>query len=224
MSPSSDAVLLQLDHATRGAVKDFSLSLKAGETVKMIVGSREQRDDLLAMVSGLQRPTGGRVLLFGEDLAELPESAFLERCGQMGIVSEDGGLISNLKAWENLTLPASFHRGEPPESLEARVSGLARRLGIATGALAGMMGQLPDRLTALERRQVALMRAALMKPVWWVFDFIHAGLERSAGELMLKAAATLGEEAEAVLYLCQDDNVSAKIRADRTVRLGAEEE
>lgn len=223
MSRSSDApMLLRLDQVARGSLAPVSFSLAAGETVKVIAESRDMADELIGVISGQLLPTTGRLELFGEDAASLSEAARLGLHTRIGFVPENGGLISNLKAWENLILPASFHLDAAPDDLESKVSALAKRLGITTAALAEMLGKLPDRLTLAERRQVALMRAALMKPSLFIHDFLHVGLDRAAGEAMLKAAAAASEPAEGTLYLCPDDAVSARITADRTVRLGAE--
>ena len=223
MSRSSDrAVVLRLERVARGPLAPVDLVLAAGETAKIIVESRAVADELFGIVTGELLPAGGRFELFGQDPAALPEPARLALLARAGFVPEDGGLISNLKAWENLILPATYHRGDAPAALESRVSALVKRLGIPAAALASLLGKLPDRLTLAERRQVALLRAALMKPSLLVCDYLHAGLDRAAGEALLKAAATVAEPAPAILYLCPDDAVSARISADRSVRLGAE--
>lgn len=224
MSRSSDRpMLLRLDRVARGSLEPVSFSLAAGETVKVIAESRDMADELIGIISGQLLPTTGRLELFGEDVTSLSEVARLGLHTRIGFVPENGGLISNLKAWENLILPATFHLDATPDELEGKVSALARRLGIPAAALAEMLGKLPDRLTLAERRQVALMRAALVKPSLFIHDFLHAGLDRAAGEAMLKAAATASEIAAGTLYLCPDDAVSARITADRTVRLGVGE-
>jgi predicted ABC-type transport system involved in lysophospholipase L1 biosynthesis ATPase subunit len=222
MSPSSDGDgLLRLERVTRGALGPVSFTLAAGETVKVIAGSREAAEELLGILGGQFLPGSGRVELFGQETAALPEGDRLALLTRVGFVPENGGLISNLKAWENLVLPATYHREETPAGLESRVSALGKRFGIPAAALAAMLGKLPDRLSVLERRQVALLRAALMKPSLYVFDYLHAGLDRAAGESLLAAAGVAGSAA-GVLHLCPDDAVSARISADRSVRLGAE--
>jgi predicted ABC-type transport system involved in lysophospholipase L1 biosynthesis ATPase subunit len=223
MSRSSDGrLLLRLDRIARGSLRPVSFSLAAGETIKIIAESRDMADELIGILGGQFLPTAGRLEIFGEEAAFLSEAARLALHARLGLVPEHGGLISNLKAWENLILPATFHHDVAPDELEGKVSALARRLGIAPDALAAMLGKLPDRLTMVERRQVALMRAALMKPSLYIYDHLHAGLDRAAGEAMLKATTAASETADGTVYLCPDDAVSARITADRTVRLGAE--
>lgn len=223
MSRSSDRdIVLRLDRVVRGPLGPVDLILSAGETAKVIVESRAVAEELFGILAGQLLPASGRIELFGQDPAALSEPARLDLLARVGFVPEDGGLISNLKAWENLILPATYHRGESPAALESRVSALAKRLGVPAASLATLLGKLPDQLTLAERRQVALLRAALMKPSLLVCDFLHAGLDRAAGEALLKAAATVAEPAPAILHLCPDDAVSARISADRSVRLGAE--
>ncbi len=215
-------MLLRLDQVARGSLAPVSFSLAAGETVKVIAESRDLADELIGILCGQLLPTAGRLELFGVDVATMAEATRLGLHARIGFVPEDGGLISNLKAWENLILPVTFHREATPGELEGKVSALAKRLGIPAAALTSMLGKLPDRLTLAERRQVALMRAALMKPSLFIHDHLHAGLDRAAGEAMLKTAAEVSEAADGAVYLCPDDAVSARITADRAVRLGVE--
>ena len=84
------------------------------------------------------------------------------------------------------------------------------------GDLRALMGKLPDRLTALERRLVALVRALLPEPELLVYDFLTSGLDAGAADRLLRLTQRLhGEKPGRVsVYLCPDDAASETIRAD----------
>src|SRR3989344_3431908 len=129
---------------------------------------------------------------------------------------EQGGPISNLKAWETILLPAWYHRKLGAAVAEPRVLALLREADPDIGDLRALMGKLPDRLTALERRLVALVRALLPEPELLVYDFLTSGLDAVAADRLLGLTQRLhGEKTGRVsVYLCPDDAASETIRAD----------
>jgi len=137
-------------------------------------------------------------------------------------VAEDIASQVFLKAWENLLLPAAYHQGLNADAVEARVVALWREADPDGADLRETMGKLPDRLTAFERRMVALIRALLPQPDLLVYDFLSSGLDAgSAARLYALTQRFHGEKPGRVsVYLCADDAASAKLPADVTLRLG----
>jgi phospholipid/cholesterol/gamma-HCH transport system ATP-binding protein len=96
---------------TKGPVRDLSFNFESGGTAKILFDSEDRKNILFGLLAGLQRPEAGRILFFGEDLFAHEENERLALFRRIGVVPAHGGLISNLKAWENLLLPAWYHRG-----------------------------------------------------------------------------------------------------------------
>jgi phospholipid/cholesterol/gamma-HCH transport system ATP-binding protein len=94
---------------------------------------------------------------------------------RVGAVSREVGLIANLNAWENISLPAAYH-GVPPL---AEVAGLAgevlERFGAEPDAF---LARLPDELDTLGRRLAAFVRLLVTAPELALFDDIGEGLSR----------------------------------------------
>lgn len=108
----------------------------------------------------------------------------------VGVVSDEGGFIGNLKVWENLVLPLAYAGGSAfqsagngaLEALESRSEALFRELGVLRARFAEICALLPERLSGFERRLVSFVRAMLMEPGIMVYDGLFDGLSRSESE------------------------------------------
>jgi phospholipid/cholesterol/gamma-HCH transport system ATP-binding protein len=213
--------MIRFESVTKGPVRNLSFELNSGGTAKILFDSEDRKNQFFRLLAGLRRPETGRILFFGEDLFAHEEDERLALFRRVGVVPADGGLISNLKAWENLLLPAWYHRGLTAEQAERPVVELFDQLGSGEAGLKRRMGELPGQLSLYERRVVALARAMLMEPDILIYDFTFAGLERDAAQQLMKLTGEYhGRKAGRVsLYLCPDDAVSARLAADSTITL-----
>ena len=95
------------------------------------------------------------------------------------IVANNGGLISNLRVWENLTLPVQYHGIQIGGILEKNVIDLFEKSGVRDEqTLSSLLLKLPDQLSLYEKRLVGFVRAMLMAPEMMVYDSLHEGLSR----------------------------------------------
>lgn len=213
--------MIRFERVTKGPVRNLSFDLERGRTAKILFDSEDRKNILFSMLAGRQRPETGKILFFGEDLFAYTENERLALFRRIGVVPADGGMISNLKAWENLLLPAWYHRGLTAEEAERPVAEILDQLGPGEAGLKQRLGELPDRLSLYERRVVALARAMLLEPDVLIYDFIFAGLERDAAQRLMKLTGEFhGRKAGRVsLYLCPDDALSARLPADRIITL-----
>ena len=213
--------MIRFESITKGPVRNLSFNFESGGTAKILFDSEDRKNILFGLLAGLQRPEAGKVLFFGEDLFAHEENERLALFQRIGMVPAHGGLISNLKAWENLLLPAWYHRSLTAEQAERPVAEIFEQLEAGEGGLKRRMGELPGQLSLYERRVVALARAMLMEPDILIYDFTFTGLERDAAQRLMKLTGEFhGRKAGRVsLYLCPDDAVSARLAADSTITL-----
>jgi ABC-type transporter Mla maintaining outer membrane lipid asymmetry ATPase subunit MlaF len=98
--------------------------------------------------------------------------------GLAAIVPGDGGLIGNLKVWENLVLPAAYHGTPQYRELEERAARLFAESGVSGERFEQLCMMLPDHLSRFERRLCAFVRAMLTEPRIMVYDSLFDGLSR----------------------------------------------
>ena len=101
------------------------------------------------------------------------------------VVPPDGGFVGNLKVWENLVLPAAYHGQPRLEELDARAGSIFRRIGGDGRGGAEVCAQPPGRLSNLELRCAAFVRAMLVEPEIMVYDSLFEGLTRAEVEQVL---------------------------------------
>jgi len=131
------------------------------------------KDELLAAVRDLRPRKGARLVLLGTDVVgELPEAERLRLLSRVGYVAADGGLISSLNAWENISLPVAYHAPARMAGVLAQVRALLDELG----GVDDLLGKLPENMTLYEKRLTAFVRALLESPELLVVENLAAGL------------------------------------------------
>ncbi|UCH54147.1 MAG: ATP-binding cassette domain-containing protein [Pseudomonadota bacterium] len=218
-----------MNHASYACVLDVAITaphriafqVPAGSVCKLIVSSRDRKNELLSLLTGLAPPAAGSVQLLGEDLYAQDESQRIAVFRRVGVVPEDGGLISNLKMWENILLPSAYHHAHRVEDVEPRVVALFNDLYPDRRDLRSIMGKLPDQLSLRERRLTALVRAFLMEPDLVIYDFVLAGMDREAAARIVAATSEFQAQHRdrTSIYLCTDEGAYARVQADQTIEL-----
>lgn len=147
----------------------------------------------------------------------------------LGVVSDEGGFIGNLKVWENLVLPlayaggSAFHSGRNGalEALESRTEALFRELGVLGARFAEICAFLPERLSGFERRLVSFVRAMLMEPGIMVYDGLFDGLSRSERERAAGFDPVFRRHfpSRTALYIESEEGRGGAAQADATFRL-----
>lgn len=213
--------MIRFDRVGNGSIKDLTFEFRKGATAKFLLDSQDRKKELFPIFAGLHRPSSGEVFVFGENLYDLRERNRLSCFQRIGMVPEEGGLISNLKAWENLVLPAWYHRGLRPPDVEQEVLKIFARLDQDEKSLREWLGLLPDQLLLQQRRAVAVARAMLMQPDIMIYDFTFTRLERQEARRLMQLTQEFHAEKQGriSLYLCPDDETSARLTTDHTIAL-----
>ncbi len=141
------------------ACDGVDLAVRAGELVVIRGRSGSGKTTLLGLLGGLDRPTAGRVMVHGTDLAELSdEQASALRRGTLGYVFQSFGLLPMLSAAENVEVPLRAMRLAAGERQE-RVAEVLAMVG-----LTGHERQRPYELSGGQQQRVALARALAPRP------------------------------------------------------------
>jgi putative ABC transport system ATP-binding protein len=193
------------------AVSNVSLRVEAGETVAIVGPSGSGKTTLLGLLAGLDRPSSGRVVLDGTDLASLAEDGRARlRRERIGFVFQSFQLIPTLTARENVAVPLDL-AGEAGSA--ARADELLRRVG-----LEGRGHHFPAQLSGGEQQRVALARAFVHRPAILFADEPTGNLDAATGHRVIELMMELNRERGTTLVLVTHDPELAG-RAGRVIRL-----
>lgn len=131
------------------------------------------KDELIAAMRELKPRKGARLVVLGKPVDELGEPERSALRSRIGFVPANGGLISNLNAWENISLPVGYHDPARLPRVPAQVHALLEDLG---GTDPDLLAKLPEQMTLYEKRLAAYIRAMLEAPQLLVVEDLAAGL------------------------------------------------
>jgi putative ABC transport system ATP-binding protein len=204
------------DEAPVRAVDHVDLLVEEGETVSVMGPSGCGKSTLLHLVSGLERPDGGEVLLGDKRVDGLSETEWaILRRRSIGFVFQAFNLVDELTAVENVELPALL-LGEQRGEARRKALGLLERLRIAERA-----GHLPDRLSGGERQRVAVARALINEPLVVMADEPTGNLDSRATGDILGRFAELRDARQTLLLVTHDARVASIADRLLTMRDGA---
>ena len=172
-------------------LRDVSLAIEPGERVAVLGPSGTGKSTFLHMLGLLDRPTSGRLELFGEDVTTLSDDERARiRNLRVGFVFQAHNLLPELSAMENVMLPVRVS-GAPIEVARVRAEALLRAVG-----LGHRLTHQPGELSGGEQQRVALARALVMGPGIVLADEPTGNLDPSTAggvfELMLDLNRQLG--------------------------------
>jgi putative ABC transport system ATP-binding protein/lipoprotein-releasing system ATP-binding protein len=161
------------------ALRDVSLTIDDGEFIALTGRSGSGKSTLLYILSTLDRPTAGRVLLSGNDVPSLPLAELHRfRNSQMGFVFQFHYLLPELTAYENVLMPARKTHRE--RSLRNRAGELLDTFGLSS-----KKDSLPRQLSGGEAQRVAIARALIQRPRFLFADEPTGNLDSANGEQVL---------------------------------------
>lgn len=155
--------LLQFNNVEIDKVGTLSFSMAAGETRLLNVHTLEAKAAVMDVALGEQLPAAGEILLLGQSLEE-------SRPGSIGWVPAGGGLISNLKAWENITLPLWYHQRRQVMATEETVARWLAELDLDQQEWEKFMASPAARLKPWERKLAGLLRSLVLAPHVLIMD------------------------------------------------------
>jgi putative ABC transport system ATP-binding protein len=193
------------------ALKNVSFQVQPGETVAIVGPSGSGKTTLLGLLAGLDRPSGGRVLLDGTDMGALSEDGRAKlRREKIGFVFQSFQLIPTLTARENVAVPLDL-AGNGGGA--ARADELLERVG-----LGGRGHHYPAQLSGGEQQRVAVARAFIHRPSILFADEPTGNLDAATGQRIIELMMELNRERGTTLVLVTHDPDLAA-RARRVIRL-----
>jgi phospholipid/cholesterol/gamma-HCH transport system ATP-binding protein len=151
----------------------ISFCLVAG-SMSIILTPKDEINCILARtLLRLETARSGSLCLFGRDILALPVRTLHEMRRRTGLVYGSGGLISNLKVWENLTLPLYYHQNLTHAEIESKGRSALDRIGFT-----GNLMELPGHLSFSDRKFLGLARAMIINPELMIYESPFLGLNQ----------------------------------------------
>lgn len=198
-------------HALRG----IDLMIPQGSYVAIMGSSGSGKSTMLNLLGCLDRPTGGRYLLSGNDVADLDDTQLSEiRLRHIGFVFQSFHLIPQLTVRENIELPLGYAGMDDEEAAE-RACHYAGRVG-----LEGRLDHRPQQLSGGQQQRVAIARALVGEPDLLLADEPTGNLDSRTGEEIMALLDDLNHQGVTIAMVTHEDDIAAHARSQLVMQDG----
>lgn len=187
------------------ALNGLSCSVLEGEFLGIMGSSGSGKTTLLNCIATMISPTGGKILLNGEDISRFKGKKLAEyRGNQIGYLFQEFELLDNLTGRENIMLPSAIHTSHDKPEAE-RLDELAEYLEITS-----VLDKFPAQMSGGQKQRVAAARAMILKPELILADEPTGALDsKNAKSLMDKLAGLNQEHNTTILMVTHDGNAAS---------------
>lgn len=200
---SGDTAVTALDHV--------SFTVEKGEFVAIVGASGSGKSTLMNLIGGIDEPTSGRVVIDGQELYAMNESArAIFRRRNIGMVFQFYNLVPTLTAAENIMLPYLLDKREPEKSKLDEI--------LALTGLSERAGHLPSALSGGQQQRVSLGRALINDPAFILADEPTGNLDSRASRDVMELLQLANRRYQQTLLLITHDEKIA-LMADRILTL-----
>lgn len=200
---SGDTAVTALDHV--------SFTVEKGEFVAIVGASGSGKSTLMNLIGGIDEPTAGRVVIDGQELYAMNESArAIFRRRNIGMVFQFYNLVPTLTAAENIMLPYLLDKREPEKARLAEI--------LALTGLTERSGHLPSALSGGQQQRVSLGRALINDPAFILADEPTGNLDSRASRDVMELLQVANRRYQQTLLLITHDEKIA-LMADRILTL-----
>lgn len=200
---SGDTAVTALDHV--------SFTVEKGEFVAVVGASGSGKSTLMNLIGGIDEPTSGRVVIDGQELYAMNESArAIFRRRNIGMVFQFYNLVPTLTAAENIMLPYLLDKREPEKAKLAEI--------LALTGLSERAGHLPSALSGGQQQRVSLGRALINDPAFILADEPTGNLDSRASRDVMELLQVANRRYQQTLLLITHDEKIA-LMADRILTL-----
>ena len=192
------------------ALSDVNFSVEKGEYVAIMGESGSGKTTLLNILASLDRPTEGKVLMEGRDMAGIREkdlAAF--RRNNLGFVFQDFNLLDTFSIRDNIFLPLVLSR-TPYDEMEKRLMPLAEKLGISE-----ILDKYPYEISGGQKQRTAAARALITNPRILLADEPTGALDSRAADGLRKILGRINSEGQTILMVTH--SVKAASHAGRVL-------
>jgi ABC-type lipoprotein export system ATPase subunit len=195
------------------ALKSIDLQLDYGQFISIVGKSGSGKSTLINMITGIDFPTAGDVIVGNEQIYKMSESQrALWRGRNMGVVFQFFQLLPTLTLLENTMLPMDYCKVYPFNERPARAMELLKAVGLEDQA-----DKLPGSVSSGQQQSAAIARALATDPAIILADEPTGNLDSRSAEVILSLFEDLAAQGKTVLIVTHDPSITK--RTDQTVIL-----
>lgn len=193
--------LLQIEKVYQGAgaavhaIKGIDLSVRRGEIYGVIGKSGAGKSTLIRCINMLERPTGGRVMVDGQDLTIMSERQLREARKQMGMIFQHFNLLSSRTVYDNIAFPLEL-AGKSRAEIEQEVAPLLDLVG-----LTDKRDQYPAQLSGGQKQRVGIARALANRPKVLLCDEATSALDPQTTKSILELLKDINRQLQLTIVL-----------------------
>lgn len=192
-SPADDDVVVDVRDVSygiesRAIFSGLNVKVRRGRITAIMGPSGTGKTTLLRLITAQSAPSRGQVVVFGHNLASLGTSGVYAMRRRMGMLFQNGALLTDMDVFENVAFPVREHTDLPEP--------LIRRLVLTKLQAVGLRGAselMPSELSGGMARRVALARAIVMDPEILLYDEPFAGLDPISLGMILRLIRQMNE-------------------------------
>lgn len=194
------------------AIRDVTLEITKKSFVLFKGPSGSGKTTLLNVIGTLDRPTEGKVFMYGEDITSFSDIALSRlRREKIGFIFQDFHLIPRLTSWENVSYPLI------PLGVDSKKRFERARLLLEKVGLGDRLNHTPEELSGGQQQRVAIARALINNPEIIIADEPTSNIDEETGDQMLELLTELRNNGATILVATHDARFE-KI-ADRAFKL-----
>ncbi len=192
----------QIEDTIIEVLKEIDLTVFEGQCVAICGPSGAGKTTLLNLISGIDKPTSGKITVFDLNLAVQNEDALADyRCNKVGFVFQNYNLISTLTVAENIAFPMEWKRIES-DAIQRRVVELTQVFGLQQRA-----NHFPAQLSGGEQQRVAFARALANNPPLLLADEPTGNLDTRNGKRIIQLLQSLKGEGKTIIVSTHDSEI-----------------
>jgi putative ABC transport system ATP-binding protein len=224
-SPESTDALIRLDRVVKvydtgevpfTALKGIDLTVQTGEFVGLIGKSGSGKTTLINMITGIDRPTDGEVIVDGTPVHALNENQLARWRGRtIGVVFQFFQLLPTLTVIENVMLPMDFCNVHAPRERPDFAMHLLEQVEMADQA-----HKLPSALSGGQQQRVAIARALANDPPILAADEPTGNLDSATADAVFGLFESLVDRHKTIVMVTHDNDIAARVRRSLHVHDG----
>jgi putative ABC transport system ATP-binding protein len=188
------------------ALKNIDLTVRAGEFISIMGPSGSGKSTLLNLVSALDAPSSGSIVIDGSDISQLDDDALtLFRRRKIGLIFQFFNLLPTLDALENTLLPVMLER-KVTRSDVARATALLESVGLGE-----RIRHRTHQLSGGEMQRVAIARALIMGPALILADEPTGNLDSTTGASILSLLKQTSLATQTTVIMVTHDRSAAQV-------------